>query len=79
MYPPALDRDELSAWLRLAHTPGIGRALARRLLAQAGSIEALFAQSPTALGAQLAPAQPPAHARGSADRGRPLLSDPDTE
>lgn len=57
MYPPALDRDELSAWLRLAHTPGIGRALARRLLAQAGSIEALFAQSPTALGAQLAPAQ----------------------
>ena len=57
MYPPALDRDELSAWLRLAHTPGIGRALARRLLAQAGSIEALFAQSPTALGALLAPAQ----------------------
>jgi len=57
VYPQALDRDELSAWLRLAHTPGIGRALARRLLAQAGSIDALFAQSPTALGPLLAPAQ----------------------
>lgn len=52
-----MDHDELSAWLRLTQTPGIGRALARRLLAQSGSIEALFAQSSTALRAQLAPAQ----------------------
>lgn len=57
MDPLALERDELAAWLRLTQTPGMGRAQARRLLAQAGSIEALFAQSPTALRAQLAPAQ----------------------
>ncbi|WP_200843768.1 DNA-processing protein DprA [Pantoea sp. 18069] len=57
MDPLALDRDELSAWLRLTQTPGVGRTLARRLLAQSGSVQALFAQSPTALRAQLAPAQ----------------------
>lgn len=57
MDPLALDRDELSAWLRLTQTPGIGRALARRLLAQSGTAEAVFAQPSTALRAQLPPAQ----------------------
>ena len=34
-----LSRDELAAWLRLAITPGIGRATARALLAALGSPE----------------------------------------
>ena len=38
-----LSRDELGAWLRLATTPGIGRALARRLLAALGSAERVLA------------------------------------
>ena len=38
-----LSRDELAAWLRLAVTPGIGRATARRLLAALGSPERVLA------------------------------------
>jgi DNA processing protein len=38
-----LSRDELDAWLRLATTPGIGRAVARRLLAALGSAERVLA------------------------------------
>ena len=38
-----LSRDELGAWLRLATTPGIGRAHARRLLAALGSAERVLA------------------------------------
>ncbi len=38
-----LSRDELAAWLRLATTPGIGRAVARRLLAALGSAEHVLA------------------------------------
>jgi len=38
-----LSPDELGAWLRLATTPGIGRALARRLLAALGSAERVLA------------------------------------
>jgi len=49
-----LDSIELSAWLRLSLTPGINRAVARRLLAQCGSASAVFEQLPTAL---LTPAQ----------------------
>ncbi|MCD2512334.1 DNA-processing protein DprA [Comamonas endophytica] len=53
-----MDRDELSAWLRLTLAPGIGRALARRLLRHCGSsVQALFEQSPADLGALLNPAQ----------------------
>ncbi len=44
-----MDREELSAWLRLALTPGVGRATARRLLAALGSPQAVFAASPEAL------------------------------
>lgn len=57
MDPQALDQDELSAWLRLTLAPGIGRALARRLLAACGSAPAVFAHSPTAWRTELTPAQ----------------------
>lgn len=36
--------DELEAWLRLLLTPGLGRTQARRLLAAAGSPQAVFEQ-----------------------------------
>lgn len=42
-------RAELSAWLRLAHTPGLGRAAARKALAAFGSAQAVFDSSLTAL------------------------------
>ena len=38
-----LSRDELAAWLRLACTPGLTRAVARRLLAALGSAERVLA------------------------------------
>jgi DNA processing protein len=45
-----LSQDELAAWLRLATTPGIGRATARKLLAALGSAErVLAADEPTLL------------------------------
>lgn len=37
-----MERAELAAWLRLLETPGLGRESARRLLAAAGSPEAVF-------------------------------------
>lgn len=37
-----IERDELAAWLRLLETPGIGRALARKLLAAFGSPQGVF-------------------------------------
>lgn len=37
-----MDREELSAWLRLLQTPLIGREAARRLLAALGSPQAVF-------------------------------------
>jgi DNA processing protein len=48
-------RDELGAWLRLAMSPGIGRASARRLLATFGLPQQLFAQQPDALQAAAGP------------------------
>jgi DNA processing protein len=44
-----LSRDELAAWLRLGNTPGIGRALARKLLAALGSPERVLAADDTTL------------------------------
>ena len=38
-----IDRDELSAWLRLLETPGLGRESARKLLAAFGSPQAVIA------------------------------------
>ncbi|MES2957946.1 MAG: DNA-processing protein DprA [Pseudomonadota bacterium] len=41
--------EDLSAWLRLLRTPGLGRDSARRLLASCGSPDAVFATRPAAL------------------------------
>jgi DNA processing protein len=43
-----LSREELSAWLRLAGTPGVGNDAARRLLAAFASPESVFAASEAA-------------------------------
>lgn len=40
-----MQRDELAAWLRLCHSPGLGNAAARRLLAAFGGAQAVFSQS----------------------------------
>ena len=42
---PPWERAELEAWLRLALTPGVGNAAARRLLARFGSAPAIFEHS----------------------------------
>ena len=44
-----LSREELAAWLRLAVTPGIGRGIARQLLAAFGSPERVLAADGDAL------------------------------
>ena len=44
-----MERDELSAWLRLSLTRGIGNATARKLLSAFGLPEAIFRQPATAL------------------------------
>ena len=44
-----MERAELTAWLRLTLTPGVGNDTARKLLAAFGSAEAVFEQSQAAL------------------------------
>ena len=44
-----MERAELSAWLRLTLTPGVGNDTARKLLAAFGSAQAVFEQSSAAL------------------------------
>ncbi len=44
-----MERAELSAWLRLTLSPGVGNDTARKLLAAFGSAEAVFEQSEAAL------------------------------
>jgi DNA processing protein len=44
-----LDPDELSAWLRLTLTPGVGNDACRKLLAAFGSAQAVFEQSASSL------------------------------
>ncbi len=51
-----LSRDELAAWLRLATQPGIGRSVARQLLAAFGSAERVLAADEPALAALVGPA-----------------------
>jgi DNA processing protein len=46
---------ELDAWLRLLLTPGVGKATARRLLAQFGLPPQVFAQEASTLAAQVGP------------------------
>ncbi len=52
-----LERGELATWLRLALTPRIGPASARRLLAAFGLPQQVFQADPTALRDLLQPAQ----------------------
>jgi DNA processing protein len=47
--PPPPSDEDLSAWLRLALTPGVGNDAARRLLAAFGWPTAIFAQGAAAL------------------------------
>ncbi|MDB5843209.1 MAG: protecting protein DprA [Polaromonas sp.] len=44
-----MDSEELRAWLRLALTPGVGNATARKLLTAFGSAQAIFEQSSATL------------------------------
>jgi DNA processing protein len=46
-----MERDELAVWLRLAMTPGVGRASARKLLAAFGLPQHIFDQGAQALAA----------------------------
>lgn len=52
-----MQRDELAAWLRLALTPGVGRASARRLLAAFGLPQQLFTQPEAAMRSVVSAAQ----------------------
>lgn len=52
-----MEREELAAWLRLAMTPGVGPAGARRLLAAFGLPRQVFGQSADALGSVVSAAQ----------------------
>lgn len=53
----ALERDELAGWLRLALTPGVGNATARKLLTAFGLPPRIFEQSITALGERVSAKQ----------------------
>jgi len=64
-------RDELSDWLRLALTPGIGNVAARALLAAFGLPGAVFSQSRQALSQLASPAQ--AEALQHVPAGHPAL------
>ena len=55
--PPPLPDEELTAWLRLILTPGIGRSAARRLLAAFGLPQNIFTQPKSALAPHLSSAQ----------------------
>jgi len=68
-----LERAELSGWLRLALTPGIGDGAARRLLAAFGLPEGIFAQTEAALRQVVSPAQ--AEALRQPPAGLPALVD----
>jgi len=52
-----VERDELSAWLRLTLTPGIGNVTACKLLAAFGLPQSIFEQSPLALTQTVSAAQ----------------------
>jgi len=52
-----MQRDELSAWLRLTLTPGVGPGTARRLLAAFGLPQQIFRQPEDALAAHATPSQ----------------------
>jgi DNA processing protein len=67
-----MEREELSAWLRLTLTPGVGNLTARKLLAAFGLPTAVFAQTPSAL-AQVASQAQVASLRAEPPELAPLL------
>jgi len=69
-----MERDELSSWLRLTLTPGVGNETARRLLAAFGLPAAIFGQTPQALQQLLGPAQAAALQREPEDLGEQLAT-----
>ena len=52
-----MEHDELSSWLRLHLTPGIGNGSARKLLADFGLPNEIFGQSAVALCRIVSPKQ----------------------
>jgi DNA processing protein len=54
---PAMDRDELGAWLRLTLSPSVGNGSARRLLARFGLPQEIFRQPESVLQQCVTPAQ----------------------
>jgi len=62
-----MHHDDLSLWLRLQLTPGVGPAAARRLLKAFGLPASIFSQSAAALATVVSPAQ--AEALGQAPEG----------
>lgn len=67
-----MERDELSDWLRLTLTPGVGNETARKLLAAFGPPNAIFSQSTNALSQVASPTQAAA-LRSPPDGLDPLL------
>lgn len=53
--PPDMHRREFDAWMRLAHTPGLTRGQARRLMAAWGEPAAVLSQGATRLATVLGP------------------------
>jgi DNA processing protein len=68
-----MSREELAAWLRLATTPGVGRAGARKLLAALGSAERVLAADERTLLALVEPDV--VHALGRSDARADLRLD----
>jgi len=64
-----MERNELSAWLRLTLTPGVGSETARKLLAAFGLPESIFLQPPHALQQLASPAQVAALSSAPAELG----------
>lgn len=52
-----MECEELGAWLRLTHSPGVGNAAARRLLTRFGSPQTIFSQTQAALEQCVQPSQ----------------------
>ncbi len=67
-----MEREELGSWLRLALTPGVGNASARKLLAAFGLPDAVFRQSAVAL-LQVVPATQASALRAEPPELAPLL------
>jgi DNA processing protein len=65
-----MTRDELSAWLRLVETPGLGNVAARRLLGAFASPEGVFAANDAAWRAVVGPELAPALAEFPADHAQ---------